>query len=77
MPCCFVLRRGLKTIINLQHPGEHASCGNPLEPESGFTYQPETFMEAGSEYHFVIGSAKQTDYFINKLKFYLWWWSRI
>ena len=44
-----VLRCGLKTVINLQRPGEHASCGNPLEQESGFTYRPETFMEAGSE----------------------------
>ncbi|XP_016123147.1 protein tyrosine phosphatase domain-containing protein 1-like isoform X2 [Sinocyclocheilus grahami] len=40
---------GLKTIINLQRPGEHASCGSTLEPESGFTYRPEVFMEAGSE----------------------------
>ncbi|KAM6980793.1 protein tyrosine phosphatase domain-containing protein 1 [Aplochiton taeniatus] len=40
-------RCGLRTVINLQRPGEHASCGNPLEPESGFTYRPETFMEAG------------------------------
>ncbi|KAG1942024.1 protein tyrosine phosphatase domain-containing protein 1 [Pimephales promelas] len=38
---------GLKTVINLQCPGEHASCGNQLDPESGFTYRPETFMEAG------------------------------
>ncbi|XP_063282994.1 protein tyrosine phosphatase domain-containing protein 1 [Pelobates fuscus] len=37
---------GIKTIINLQRPGEHASCGNPLEQESGFTYRPEAFMEA-------------------------------
>lgn len=37
----------IKTVINLQRPGEHASCGNPLEPESGFTYRPEIFMEAG------------------------------
>lgn len=44
-----VLRCGLKTVINLQRPGEHASCGNPLEQESGFTYRPEMFMEAGSE----------------------------
>lgn len=42
---------GLKTVINLQRPGEHASCGYPLEPESGFTYQPETFMEAGIYYY--------------------------
>ncbi|NWI14720.1 PTPC1 protein, partial [Crypturellus soui] len=40
-------RCSIKTIINLQRPGEHASCGNPLEQESGFTYLPETFMEAG------------------------------
>ncbi|MEQ2185728.1 hypothetical protein GOODEAATRI_021242, partial [Goodea atripinnis] len=39
---------GLKTVINLQRPGEHASCGYPLEQESGFTYRPEIFMEAGS-----------------------------
>lgn len=38
---------GLKTVINLQRPGEHASCGSTLEPESGFTYRPEVFMEAG------------------------------
>ncbi|XP_078517743.1 protein tyrosine phosphatase domain-containing protein 1 isoform X1 [Lissotriton helveticus] len=36
----------IKTVINLQRPGEHASCGNPLEHESGFTYLPEAFMEA-------------------------------
>nr|XP_011769563.1 protein tyrosine phosphatase domain-containing protein 1 isoform X2 [Macaca nemestrina] len=41
------LSHGIKTIINLQRPGEHASCGNPLEQESGFTYLPEAFMEAG------------------------------
>ncbi|XP_012693979.1 protein tyrosine phosphatase domain-containing protein 1 isoform X2 [Clupea harengus] len=40
-------RCSLKTVINLQRPGEHASCGNPLEVESGFTYRPEIFMEAG------------------------------
>lgn len=44
------LRCGIKTVINLQRPGEHASCGNPLEQESGFTYLPEAFMEAGSKF---------------------------
>ncbi|XP_068172267.1 protein tyrosine phosphatase domain-containing protein 1 [Antennarius striatus] len=44
-------RCGLKTVINLQRPGEHASCGNPLEQESGFTYRPETFMEADIYYY--------------------------
>ncbi|XP_010794923.1 protein tyrosine phosphatase domain-containing protein 1 [Notothenia coriiceps] len=38
-------RDGIKTVINLQISGEHASCGNPLEPESGFSYRPEVFME--------------------------------
>ncbi|XP_041654678.1 protein tyrosine phosphatase domain-containing protein 1 [Cheilinus undulatus] len=38
-------KNGIKTVINLQIPGEHASCGNPLEPESGFSYRPEVFME--------------------------------
>ncbi|XP_013006104.2 protein tyrosine phosphatase domain-containing protein 1 isoform X2 [Cavia porcellus] len=41
------LSHGIKTIINLQRPGEHASCGNSLEQDSGFTYLPEAFMEAG------------------------------
>uniref|UniRef100_H3BAB8 Protein tyrosine phosphatase domain-containing protein 1 n=1 Tax=Latimeria chalumnae TaxID=7897 RepID=H3BAB8_LATCH len=36
---------GICTIINLQHPREHASCGPPLEPESGFTYLPQDFMK--------------------------------
>ncbi|XP_010893605.1 protein tyrosine phosphatase domain-containing protein 1 isoform X2 [Esox lucius] len=41
-------RCGLKTVINLQIPGEHASCGpNALESESGFSYRPEVFMENG------------------------------
>ncbi|KAI3356893.1 hypothetical protein L3Q82_003540 [Scortum barcoo] len=38
-------RHGIKTVINLQIPGEHANCGNPLEPTSGFSYRPEVFME--------------------------------
>ncbi|CAL8367648.1 unnamed protein product [Lota lota] len=38
-------RNGINTVINLQKPGEHASCGNPLEPDSGFSYRPEVFME--------------------------------
>ncbi|RVE70660.1 hypothetical protein OJAV_G00067490 [Oryzias javanicus] len=38
-------RNGVKSIINLQMAGEHASCGKPLEPDSGFSYRPEVFME--------------------------------
>ncbi|XP_012274770.1 protein tyrosine phosphatase domain-containing protein 1 [Orussus abietinus] len=40
----------IKTIINLQTPGEHASCGGPLE-ESGFTYDPNDFMKNGIYYY--------------------------
>lgn len=37
-------KNGIKSIINLQMPGEHASCGPKLEP-SGFTYDPNDFMK--------------------------------
>ncbi|XP_060891258.1 protein tyrosine phosphatase domain-containing protein 1 isoform X2 [Labrus mixtus] len=35
----------IKSIINMQLPGEHAHCGPPLDLQSGFTYSPQTFME--------------------------------
>lgn len=35
----------IRSIINLQTPGEHSSCGPPLEKESLFTYKPQIFME--------------------------------
>jgi len=34
----------IASIINLQHPGEHASCGFGLE-ELGFSYIPQEFMD--------------------------------
>ncbi|XP_014663674.1 PREDICTED: protein tyrosine phosphatase domain-containing protein 1-like, partial [Priapulus caudatus] len=37
-------RHGINSVINLQKPGEHNSCGNSLE-ESGFTYDPQVFMD--------------------------------
>ncbi|XP_065580598.1 protein tyrosine phosphatase domain-containing protein 1-like isoform X2 [Artemia franciscana] len=37
-------RVGIKTIINLQEPGEHAFCG-PGILDGDFTYRPEHFME--------------------------------
>lgn len=45
-----VWRNGIKSVINLQMVGEHASCGKPLEPDSGFSYRPEVFMENNSMY---------------------------
>ncbi|XP_070687562.1 protein tyrosine phosphatase domain-containing protein 1 [Pempheris klunzingeri] len=35
----------IRSIINMQVPGEHAHCGQPLDPESGFTYSPQIFMD--------------------------------
>ncbi|XP_023322024.1 protein tyrosine phosphatase domain-containing protein 1 isoform X3 [Eurytemora carolleeae] len=35
---------GIKSVVNLQMPGEHASCGPKLEP-SGFTYDPNELMK--------------------------------
>ncbi|XP_034939681.1 protein tyrosine phosphatase domain-containing protein 1-like [Chelonus insularis] len=43
-------RWSIKTIINLQTPGEHGSCGVPLE-KSGFTYDPDEFMKNGIYYY--------------------------
>ncbi|XP_067683731.1 protein tyrosine phosphatase domain-containing protein 1-like [Haliotis asinina] len=37
---------GIKTVINLQVPGEHASCGEGLD-KSGFSYDPQQLMEKG------------------------------
>ncbi|KTF92867.1 hypothetical protein cypCar_00032469 [Cyprinus carpio] len=38
----------IKSIINMQLPGEHAHCGPPLDPGSGFTYSPQIFMDSQS-----------------------------
>uniref|UniRef100_A0A665UUR8 Protein tyrosine phosphatase domain-containing protein 1 n=1 Tax=Echeneis naucrates TaxID=173247 RepID=A0A665UUR8_ECHNA len=38
-------RLNIKSIINMQLPGEHAHCGPPIDHESGFTYSPKTFMD--------------------------------
>ncbi|KAF3854719.1 hypothetical protein F7725_022774 [Dissostichus mawsoni] len=38
-------RLNIRSIINMQLPGEHAHCGPPIEPDSGFTYSPQTFMD--------------------------------
>ncbi|XP_018668379.2 uncharacterized protein LOC100178870 isoform X2 [Ciona intestinalis] len=38
-------RHNITSIINLQRPGEHASCGPPLDKESLFTYKPQLFMD--------------------------------
>ncbi|XP_063852707.1 protein tyrosine phosphatase domain-containing protein 1-like isoform X3 [Scylla paramamosain] len=40
------LKHDIRTVINLQLAGEHASCGGPLT-EAGFSYDPSVFMENG------------------------------
>ncbi|XP_078409258.1 protein tyrosine phosphatase domain-containing protein 1 isoform X1 [Cetorhinus maximus] len=46
----------IKSVINLQVPGEHNHCGDPLELKSGFSYLPEVFME-NDIYFFNFGMA--------------------
>ncbi|XP_056243102.1 protein tyrosine phosphatase domain-containing protein 1 isoform X1 [Seriola aureovittata] len=38
-------RLNIRSVINMQFPGEHAHCGPPLDSESGFTYSPQIFMD--------------------------------
>ncbi|XP_018519405.1 protein tyrosine phosphatase domain-containing protein 1 isoform X5 [Lates calcarifer] len=38
-------RMNIRSVINMQLPGEHAHCGPPLDPDSGFTYSPQIFMD--------------------------------
>lgn len=35
------------SIFNLQEPGEHPYCGDGIEKNSGFSYQPEDFYKEG------------------------------
>lgn len=44
----FGCRAGIKSVINIQKPGEHASCGEHLD-ESGFSYNPQLFMDNDGE----------------------------
>ncbi|CAL1592168.1 unnamed protein product [Knipowitschia caucasica] len=39
-------RLKIRSIINMQQPGEHSHCGPPLDPSSGFTYSPQLFMDS-------------------------------
>ena len=45
-----VIRHGIKSIVNLQMPGEHASCGPKLHT-SGFAYDPNDFMKRNIFYY--------------------------
>ena len=41
----------IRSIINLQTPGEHASCGPNLQQTNGFTYDPNDFMSQDIFYY--------------------------
>lgn len=47
-------RCGIKTIINLQKPGEHPYCGHGLVEGAGFSYDPQLFMDNGI-FHYNFG----------------------
>ncbi|XP_059844451.1 protein tyrosine phosphatase domain-containing protein 1, partial [Hypanus sabinus] len=53
----------IRSVINLQVPGEHGHCGDPLELKSGFSYLPEIFME-NDIYFFNFG---MTDFGVSSL----------
>ena len=42
-------RKNIKTVINLQQSGEHASCGHGNDRKTGFSYNPQKLMEMESE----------------------------
>lgn len=59
-------RFGIKSIINLQTAGEHSSCGPGLH-ESGFSYNPQEFMDNGIFFY----NFGWDDYGVRSLQFLL------
>jgi len=47
----FCHQAGIRAIFNTEEPGEHPTCGEPLCPESGFTYRPSDFEASGIAVH--------------------------
>ena len=43
---------GIKSVINLQVPGEHAHCGEGILSSTGFSYDPEIFMRSNSTFQY-------------------------
>ncbi|KAI8892218.1 hypothetical protein BC833DRAFT_612366 [Globomyces pollinis-pini] len=39
------------SIFNLQTFGEHASCADGIDPQTGFSYNPDHFMDKGISYY--------------------------
>ncbi|XP_066445421.1 protein tyrosine phosphatase domain-containing protein 1-like [Eleutherodactylus coqui] len=42
---------GIRSLINAQIPWEHGHCGDSLDLQSGFSYKPQDFMDAGISFY--------------------------
>ncbi|XP_069835855.1 protein tyrosine phosphatase domain-containing protein 1-like [Dendropsophus ebraccatus] len=42
---------GIRSLINAQIPWEHGHCGDSLDPQSGFSYRPQDFMDSGISFY--------------------------
>ncbi|KAM9313404.1 protein tyrosine phosphatase domain-containing protein 1-like [Gastrophryne carolinensis] len=42
---------GIRSVVNAQIPWEHGYCGDSLEPQSGFSYRPQDFMDCGISFY--------------------------
>ncbi|XP_040270381.1 protein tyrosine phosphatase domain-containing protein 1-like [Bufo bufo] len=45
------LKYGIRSLINAQLPWEHGHCGDSLDPQSGFSYRPQDFMDSGISFY--------------------------
>ncbi|KAM8972160.1 protein tyrosine phosphatase domain-containing protein 1-like [Pelodytes ibericus] len=44
-------RYGIRSLVNAQLPWEHPYCGDSLDPQSGFSYRPQDFMDSGISFY--------------------------
>ncbi|XP_053319693.1 protein tyrosine phosphatase domain-containing protein 1-like [Spea bombifrons] len=44
-------RCGIRSLVSAQLPWEHPYCGDPLDPQSGFSYRPQELMDSGISYY--------------------------
>ncbi|KAM4676080.1 protein tyrosine phosphatase domain-containing protein 1-like [Discoglossus pictus] len=44
-------RFGVRSLVSAQLPWEHPHCGDPLDPQSGFSYRPQDFMDSGISFY--------------------------
>ncbi|XP_053572255.1 protein tyrosine phosphatase domain-containing protein 1-like [Bombina bombina] len=44
-------RFGIRSLVSAQIPWEHPYCGDPLDSQSGFSYNPQDFMDSGVSFY--------------------------